>query len=132
MQIGRPSKVGRFATVPQASDRAAPSLVVGGPRARGDLPDLVGRRRRPKAHIRVRLWPLITASRKRWPLTLVAKRFGPSQNYDGKRSTRSAGRSVESVSCGVEIVFALFGLEQVADLSDGLPEFVDGSDGPSA
>jgi hypothetical protein len=52
--------------------------------------------------------------------------------HDWEFAARSAGRSRESVSCGGEVVFALFGLEQVADLSDGFPEFIDCSDSPGA
>jgi transposase len=45
---------------------------------------------------------------------------------------RSAGVSFESISCGGEVVFAFFGLEEIADLADGSPESVDGADGSGA
>jgi len=39
-------------------------------------------------------------------------------------------RSLESISGGVEEVAALLWFEEAADVSDGLPEFIDGSGGP--
>jgi hypothetical protein len=43
-----------------------------------------------------------------------------------------AGCSVESISGGVEIVFAFLGFEQAADWANGFPESVDGADGSGA
>ena len=42
------------------------------------------------------------------------------------------GRSFESVSCGLEVVCTLLWDEEIADLPDGLPEFVDGAHGHGA
>jgi hypothetical protein len=39
-------------------------------------------------------------------------------------------RSLESISGGVEEVAALLWFEEVSDVCDGLPEFIDGSGGP--
>ena len=44
----------------------------------------------------------------------------------------SIGRSYESISCGFEVVCTFFGGEEIADLADGLPEFVDGAHGHGA
>ena len=48
------------------------------------------------------------------------------------RRPMSIGRSFESVSCGLEVVCTLLWDEEIADLPDGLPEFVDGAHGHGA
>src|ERR1700735_5078930 len=44
----------------------------------------------------------------------------------------SIGRSFESISCGFEVVCTFLWGEEIADLADGLPEFVDGAHGHGA
>ena len=44
----------------------------------------------------------------------------------------SIGRSCESIPCGLEVVCAFFWGEEIADLADGVPEFVDGAHGHGA
>jgi len=60
--------------------------------------------------------------------TKEPERFNLNPTHQMPGLNRSIRHSIESVSCGGEVIFAFLRVEQVADAADGPPEIVDGPD----
>ena len=58
-----------------------------------------------------------------------ARAIAPTRIF-AQRVSKSTGLSYEFVTCGGEVVLALLGVEEIADLPDCAPEGVDDPDRP--